>query len=67
LYTNVQDVASRAAANCAISAQGCEASELLFGSNGFYARRRLTGFGFTRNIIRTRTMRRAVLDASCGA
>jgi len=30
----------------------------------FHARRRLTGFGFTRNIIRIRTMRRAVRDAS---
>jgi hypothetical protein len=29
----------------------------------FHARRRLTGFGFTRNIIRIRTMRRAMHDA----
>jgi hypothetical protein len=33
----------------------------------FHARRRLTGFGFTRNIIRVRTMRRAVYDVSYGA
>jgi len=29
----------------------------------FRTRRRLTGFGFTRNIIRIRTMRRAMHDA----
>jgi hypothetical protein len=33
----------------------------------FHALRRLTGFGFTRNIIRIRTMRRAVGDAWYGA
>jgi hypothetical protein len=52
----VQDIACRAAAHCTNSGQGDEANELLCGSAGFRAARRLTGFGFPRNIIRIRTI-----------